>query len=444
MFNTARWRLTVVFTGVVVVLLLVAGIAIYFTTSSLIYRRVDAELADKAQTELFLTDPGDHGGHGPDDHGAPPTGQFDQGGYFYAVSDTSGNVSSMSYDADDNSLVSANTLAAAVKNGSAVQQTTSANGEDQRVYALLVDHPGQSAQVLQIGRSIDSEQGALSELRTILLVTIIGSIIPALTGGYLLSGRALRPIRTSVDAQRAFVADASHELRTPVAVVKTNAELLVKHLQSGKLGQSPNDALAIEDILGETDRMAKLVSQMLTLAQVDAGQQTIAPSPMSLGELADEVGRSMRALADAKQLTLDVRADPAVWVEGQRDRLREVLVTLVDNAIKYTDAGGRVVLAVERRHRKAVVTVSDTGAGIPSDSLKHIFERFYRVDKARTRDEGGTGLGLAIARHMVAAHGGDIRIDSDVGKGTRITIELRLLAHEVTTDEPLSQSSAAN
>jgi signal transduction histidine kinase len=302
------------------------------------------------------------------------------------------------------------------------------------VYVQLVQSHDGSQSLLEIGRSIESEQSALSELRMILLIVVAGSIIPALSGGYFLSGRALRPIRESVDAQRTFVADASHELRTPVAVVRTNAELLDRHLQAEGLGTSPNDALAVHDILSETERMGKLVSQMLTLAQVDAGQQTLSRSPLSLGELADEVGRSMRALADAKEIALEVRVDPSVWVEGQRDRLREVLVTLVDNAIKYTPAGGRVSIGVERHNRRATMTVSDTGVGVPAESLKNIFERFYRVDKARTRDDGGTGLGLAIARHMVLAHGGDIKMESTEGKGTRVTIELRALTPNVAAE----------
>lgn len=150
----------------------------------------------------------------------------------------------------------------------------------------------------------------------------------------------------------------------------------------------------------------------------------------------------MRALAEAKQIALEVRADFNVWVEGQRDRLREVLVTLVDNSIKYTHPGGRVTLAAERRHRRATVVISDTGVGIPADSLKDIFQRFYRVDEARSRDEGGTGLGLAIAKHMVLAHGGDIKMESTEGKGTRVTIELRALSPESTVEEVGGQQNA--
>jgi len=266
------------------------------------------------------------------------------------------------------------------------------------------------------------------------MIVIAASVIPAIVAGYLLSGRVLRPIKASVDAQRAFIADASHELRTPVAVVRTNAELLDRRLTSGKIGQSENDKLAVEDILAETDRLAKMVTQMLTLAQADAGQTRMQRSDVDLDEVALEVVRTMRAIADAKGIALSLQNGESVWVHGDRDRLREVIVTLLDNAVKYTPSGGHVAVRVARHHRKAVITISDTGVGIPAESLAHIFERFYRVDKARSRDEGGTGLGLAIARTIVEAHGGDIHIESQPNAGTTVTIELRLLHHEQQPD----------
>jgi signal transduction histidine kinase len=162
---------------------------------------------------------------------------------------------------------------------------------------------------------------------------------------------------------------------------------------------------------------------------------------VDLDEVSLEVVRSLRAIADARGVALSVENGEAVWVHGDRDRLREVIVTVLDNAVKYTPSGGRVEVRVARRHRRAVITVSDTGAGIPAESLPHIFERFYRVDKARSRDEGGTGLGLAIARHIVHAHGGDIRIESAPGKGTTVTIELRLLHHEQPEAPPLPDAA---
>jgi signal transduction histidine kinase len=169
---------------------------------------------------------------------------------------------------------------------------------------------------------------------------------------------------------------------------------------------------------------------MLTLAQADAGQSLIKRADVDLDEVSAEVVRSLRAIADAKGVALSLQNGEAVWVNGDRDRLREVIVTVVDNAVKYTPSGGQVSVRIGRSNRKATIAVSDTGAGIPEESLAHIFERFYRVDKARSRDEGGTGLGLAIARHIVEAHGGEIRIDSKLGEGTTVTIELRLMHHE--------------
>jgi signal transduction histidine kinase len=441
-FSAARWRLTAVFTGILAVILVIAGVVVYFTTSSLIYSRVDAELADKANSQMFLLDdhhgPGGGPGQGQDEDDAP---QFDPGGYFYAIVDPTGNVSESSYGFDTGWVVSQGTIDEALKNGTAIADVSTEGGESQRAYVVASRSDSGDQLLLEIGRSVKPEQDDLSQLRNILLIVIALSAVPAVAGGYVLSGRVLRPIKSAVDSQRAFIADASHELRTPVAVVRTNAELLERRMASGKIGQSESDAMAVGDILAETERLGKMVSQMLTLAQADAGQSPMVRTDVDLDEVSLEVVRSLRAIADARGVALSVENGEAVWVHGDRDRLREVIVTVVDNAVKYTPSGGRVEVRVARRHRRAVITVSDTGAGIPAESLPHIFERFYRVDKARSRDEGGTGLGLAIARHIVHAHGGDIRIESAPGKGTTVTIELRLLHHEQPEAPPLPDAA---
>lgn len=440
MFSAARWRLTAFFTVILAVILLVAGLIVYFSTTSLIYSRVDAELADKARSQVFLLDdrhspdnsgPGSsNSGRGSDDDSEDDDDgllKFDPGGYFYAIVDPAGNVTESSSGFDSDSMASQATLAKARDEGGAIQDVYS-SGESRRIYVIA---PGDdNGRLLLIGRSIEPEQSDLAQLRDTLLIVAGVSLVPIIIGGYLISGRVLRPIRRSVEAQRAFIADASHELRTPVAVVRTNAELLERRLASGKIGQTPGDATAVSDILAETERLGRLVGQMLTLAQADAGQSLIKRSDVDLDQVAAEVVRSLRAIADARGVALSLQDGGAVWVTGDRDRLREVIVTIVDNAVKYTPAGGRVEVRVTRQNRKATVTVSDTGAGIPPESLPHIFERFYRVDKARSRDEGGTGLGLAIARHIVEAHGGEIRIDSKPGAGTTVTIELRPMHHE--------------
>lgn len=431
MFSRARWRLTAVFTAILAVILLVSGILVYFSTSSLIYSRVDTELADKANSQMFLLDdhPGAPGPSGDDGEGP----KFDPGGYFYAVVDSAGNVTESSSGFDNQSLASQATINEALQRGQAITGVTS-NGESQRVYVVASRSGGDNAQLLEIGRSIEPEQDNLAQLRDILIIVAVVSVLPAIGGGYFISGRVLRPIKRSVDAQRAFIADASHELRTPVAVVHTNAELLERRLASGKIGQSEADLLAVSDILAETERLAKMVTQMLALAQADAGQSAIKRSDVDLDEVSLDVVRSMRAIADAKGVALSLQNGGPVWVNGDRDRLREVIVTVLDNAVKYTPSGGRIDMRVARHHRKALITVSDTGPGVPAELLGHIFERFYRVDKARSRDEGGTGLGLAIARHIVEAHGGEISIESKVGTGTTVTIELRLLHNEPQPD----------
>jgi signal transduction histidine kinase len=432
MFSAARWRLTFVFTVVLVLILGVSGVAVYLTTRSLIYDQVDAELAAKARNDLFLVDDKPRGGEGDgEDPGelfpAPQVQEFQQGGYFFAVTDESGRVVDKSGNCELEALASPQAIEEAIASGDATTETRGPGGETQRLFMLAVTNRSGEEVVLQMGRSIEAELETLSRLRNILLAVVAVSIAPAMFGGYLLSGRALRPIKAAMDGQRAFIADASHELRTPVAVVRTNAELLEKRRESGRLGQSDGDTVALHDILDETDRLGRMVGQMLTLAQADAGQTVLHQTDVSLGDLAGDAARSMRTLAGARGVDLDFSSEPDVWVHADPERLREVLVALLDNAVKYTPSGGRVSLAVTiAANRKAVISVRDTGPGIPPEALPHLFERFYREDAARSREQGGAGLGLAIARHIVEAHGGSIRAESEAGKGTTMTVELRL------------------
>jgi signal transduction histidine kinase len=181
----------------------------------------------------------------------------------------------------------------------------------------------------------------------------------------------------------------------------------------------------VDDIIAQSDRLGRLVGQMLTLTRVDAGQAVLSVSEVALDEVVEEVGRSMRLLAAERSISLETNVSGPVRLRGDADRLRELVVILTDNAIKYMDAGGEVRLELHRSSGgKAVVRVSDTGRGIPPEALPRIFDRFYRVDKARSREAGGTGLGLAIARWIAEAHGGSVRVESTAGVGTTMTVEL--------------------
>ena len=387
------------------------------------YDRVDHDLEDRARSDLALFQGGPHG---EPDRGPPGSGsEFDPGGYFYAISDTDGQILKGSAYLDTQALASSTTLVKAMDNGDTFADTKSSKGEPQRIYAFAVTVNGTPG-VVQIGRSTEPEEAALSQLRIVLLAVLAVSIVPAVGGGYLLSGRALRPIKTAMDSQRTFIADASHELRTPVAVVRTNAELLKRHLGPDTGHTAASDQVALDDILSESDRLGRMVDQMLTLAEADAGQRTVLISEVSLNELIVEVARSMRSIAETRQMLLETRLIDDVSVNGDPGRLRELVSVLLDNAVKYADAGGRVEVALRREHRKAIIEVSDNGPGIPRDALPHVFDRFYRVDEARSRESGGTGLGLAIARHIVDAHGGRCELYSEPGRGATFRLILPL------------------
>jgi heavy metal sensor kinase len=218
---------------------------------------------------------------------------------------------------------------------------------------------------------------------------------------------------------RRFTADASHELRTPLAAIRTEAEVAL-----GGSPLTPDQERLLGSILEECERLTRLTDQLLTLAREDAAAAPPARESVDLSALVAAVVENMRPLAEARELTLHLKDPGGVGVPGDGARLRQVFYNLLDNAIKYTPAGGTVEVRAEAGARAAVVTVRDTGIGIPPEHLPHVFERFYRVDRGRSRAEGGTGLGLSIARSIVAAHGGEIELASTPGQGTVCTVTL--------------------
>ncbi len=220
--------------------------------------------------------------------------------------------------------------------------------------------------------------------------------------------------------QRRFVADVSHELRTPLTTLQGNLDLMKR------FGLDP---VSLEAMEGELKRMTRLVGDLLLLAQADSGRLPLIEETVDLDTLVLEVYRQAKLLSE----TVQVRLEPPepVRVTGDSDRLKQVLLNLVTNGIKYTPEGGEVVISLTVEGGYAFIRVSDTGVGIPKEDLPYIFERFYRVDKARARQMGGAGLGLSIAKWIVESHHGRIWAESEVGKGSTFTVQIPRMDAEV-------------
>ena len=218
-------------------------------------------------------------------------------------------------------------------------------------------------------------------------------------------------------AQRRFIADVGHELRTPLTVIKGNAQWM------RRIGQL--DPEALDSIEEETDRLGRLVEDLLLLARAEAGKLPLRREAVSLDAVFADVLREMQVVARQKGVALEVQIEQPVQVVGDPDRLKQVFINLVGNAVKYTPKGGRVTLRLSEDDGWAVCEVSDTGPGIPPEDLPHVFERFYRADKARSRGQG-FGLGLSIAYWIVKHHGGSIEAASRLGEGTTFTVRLPL------------------
>jgi two-component system, OmpR family, phosphate regulon sensor histidine kinase PhoR len=226
--------------------------------------------------------------------------------------------------------------------------------------------------------------------------------------------------------RRDFVANASHELKTPVAAVRALAETLLTAL--------PDDPEAgrrfAQRIARETERLDVLARDLLDLSRVERG--TLDVEPVDLVGLVKEVVGGYADRAEERRIRLDTELQPGVATRGDRAQLGLLLSNLIDNALRYTAPKGAVCVRLDAAEGRAVIQIDDNGQGIPAGELPRIFERFYRVDKARTRQTGGTGLGLAIVRHVAEAHGGGVRVDSELGRGSTFTVTLPLAGPPLT------------
>jgi two-component system phosphate regulon sensor histidine kinase PhoR len=217
-----------------------------------------------------------------------------------------------------------------------------------------------------------------------------------------------------------FVANVSHELRTPIAAILGYAETL----QSGALGDAVHGPQMVDIIHRQSERLSELVTDLLELSRLDAGERPLSLGSVAVGEVVARAAEAVEPRASAKHITITRDVPPGLAARGDAKALEQVLVNLLDNAVKYTPEGGSVELTGRHEASRVELSVRDSGLGIEAKHLPRLFERFYRVDRGRSREMGGTGLGLSIVRHLASAMGGEVRVQSQIGLGSTFTVTL--------------------
>src|SRR5204862_6297569 len=296
------------------------------------------------------------------------------------------------------------------------------DGRDLRIYAeRFTGTTGAPYIAAVVADRIELEDEYASLIKTFGAAALAALLLVA-GGGYILVRKSTAPIERSMDQMRRFMADAAHELRTPITILRTRAEVALEQER-----EAARDAGTLRAVEREAARLGEIVRNLLTLARADAGERPIAREPLYLDDAASQAVEAVRTLAEQKRVQVEVGAFDEARITGDPALVRQLLVIVLDNAVKFTPAGGHVRLDVTTQDGRATVVVVDTGVGIPAEQLPHVFERFYRGDPAR-READGTGLGLAIARWIADAHGARIEVGSTPGNGTRVTVTFPVTA----------------
>ena len=289
-------------------------------------------------------------------------------------------------------------------------------------HPIMVD--GDLVGTVYVGKEISAVYRGLQKATYTLTVLAVLALLIATGIGYVMAGKAIVPLREAYEKQRQFAADASHELRTPLSVVLASAEIL----ESDTSITSPFLKQVIVDIHDEVKKMTKLVSDLLVVARSDNQALKLKLTKVDLAAALDQTLRLMQPLAEKKNLTLRREGLNTLTAKLDEQKIKQLMLILVDNAVKYTPSGGTITVRLtEPSTGKLVFSVADTGIGIAPEDQQRIFDRFYRDDKARSREMGGNGLGLAIAQEIVQLHDGAIKVESQPGAGTTFTVILKRL-----------------
>jgi len=450
-----RLRLTAWYFAVLAVVLPAFGVSAYLAMRHSIRQTVDEELQIRAEGVHQLIERDIQRGAKSDlPEGLREHTELRAGGALLQVSDAQGKWLYRSKVMSDYGVPSYSP---------ALPKITEYTGNDVplRIWNQAVNVGGQPY-FIQSAFEMDDFYEALYHFELLLYIAIPSLLIFAALCGYWISNRALAPVDqitktartisarnlssrlvvppTGDELQRLsetlngmldrleasfkkitqFTADASHELRTPVAVMRTRAELSLRKARSP---EEYRDVIA--EVLTELENTSGLIEQLMFLARADSGAETLNFSPTNVTEVLREACHQGSALAEAKQIGFQEQiASDSLWIRGDASSLRRLFLILIDNAVKYTPANGQVEVSLHRNNGYAIAQVRDTGIGIAESDLPNVFERFYRADKARTRELGGVGLGLSIGRWITEVHSGTIEVQSAPGRGSVFQIRL--------------------
>ncbi len=429
LFAGIRRRLTLSYTLVLASLLVLFGVALYVGASQALFRPIDDTLASSAQSAGQNWQYQSAGQNWQYDNttSCPPVDRRPTSLWVCTNPDGKGLNNATRIGIDILSPGTGTVIADALHNGQASDTIDVSGVGAVRRYALAVPNPSGSGYlgVIVVGSLVQGEVTALQVLLILLLILGVITLLASAFGGLFLSRRALAPARLAVARQQAFIADASHELRTPITLVRADAEVLLR----GGDRLDPDDRALLQDIVTEAEHMGTLTTNLLTLARLDAGRLQVEQEVVDLREVARAVVRRVSPLAAEAGIALhtaDSEETGAALVVGDRFLLEQAALILLDNAIKYNRPGGGVTVTSRPTPRQAILEVRDTGVGIAAEHLPHLTERFYRVDKARSREAGGAGLGLSIAQGIADRLGGSLSLSSDPGRGTTATLTLPL------------------
>ncbi len=455
--RSIRLRLTLWYVLLLAIALAAFGAGIYLTLRHNINDGLDESVRNRAN---LLADVVRYDNGRPTLDGVVSSNDPNAGETFVRVFDSSGRLTFDNSATAGTVAIDRPSLDRALA-GASGNRNAGVGDEDFRVHTQPLEQDGRISGVLEVGESRGDIADTLRTLLLILAIAYPATLAVASFGGIFLAGRALSPIdrvtqqarRISAEdlserldlqlpddevgrlartfdemiarldeafrRQRQFTADASHELRTPLTAMKGQIEVALSRQR---------DAAAYQQVLQavneDVERMIRLVGSLLTLARADAGQLPLASESIDVGDLVRAAVEQVRPLAEERGVALTSEPGPAVAVRADEDLLLQLLLNLLDNAIKYTKAGGAATAGWRSAGQQIELRVRDTGAGIAAEDLPHVFDRFYRVDKARSRAEGGAGLGLAISRWIAEAHGGSISVESAPGAGTTFTVRL--------------------